>query len=270
LGLFWGVANLRHRQLGGRKEEWGRWLAGLFIGPDRDPSLSLFQIFFWTIITVWALAYVYIVTGSLASMTPSMMALLGIAGTGSVLARWIGVGTSQAADVKAAPTHQEFDFGQMLCTNGHFDLLKLQLFIFTLMIGVYVVWRIAETAAFPELDTNTLLLLGVSQGVYIGGKLTGTTGLSRAQTFKLDLDLKREVQTKLTAEIESLNKRRAEINSKKAAGAVLEASEEKELTAIQGDIAVREEKLKAANTQVEATLKDFNKALNDLGLPTVP
>ena len=51
-----------------------------------------------------------------------------------------------------------------------FDLMKLQLFVFTIVIGVYVVWRITDTATFPALDTNTLLLLGVSQGIYVGGK----------------------------------------------------------------------------------------------------
>ena len=35
---------------------------------------------------------------------------------------------------------------------------------------------------------NTLLLLGVSQGVYIGGKLASTTGLAKAQTIKLQLE----------------------------------------------------------------------------------
>src|SRR5215204_6115159 len=171
------------------------WIAGLFIGPDKDPSLSLFQIFFWTVITVWGLAYVYVVTGSLLSMTQSMMWLLGIAGTGSVIARWISSGTSGGSTsqppggsiaIVAAPAGarpKPLAFWQLLSTAGQFDLLKLQLFVFTLLIGAYVAWRIADTGAFPELDTNTLLLLGVSQGVYIGGKIASTTALSRAQAL---------------------------------------------------------------------------------------
>jgi hypothetical protein len=50
--------------------------------------------------------------------------------------------------------------------------MKLQLFVFTLVVGVYIVWRITDTATFPALDTNTLLLLGVSQGIYVGGKFS--------------------------------------------------------------------------------------------------
>jgi septal ring factor EnvC (AmiA/AmiB activator) len=76
--------------------------------------------------------------------------------------------------------------------------LKLQLLVFTLLIASYIVWRIMETAAFPELDTNTLLLLGVSQGTYIGGKLSSGTALNRAQTLKLDMDLKKDEIVDLT------------------------------------------------------------------------
>ena len=151
--------------------------------------MSLFQIFIWTVITVWGLAYVFLVTGSLLSLTTDMMALLGIAGTGSVLSRWIS--ESGQPPVPAAPTAKapKFKFWQMLSTkDGTFDLLKLQLFVFTLTIATYVVWRILDSGAFPTLDVNTLLLMGVSQSVYIGGKLAGTTALAQAQTLRLDLD----------------------------------------------------------------------------------
>lgn len=189
-----GAAAVQSKPLGT-----AHWFVGLFMGPDRDPSLSLFQIFFWTVITVWGLLYVYGVTGSLLTMTASMMALLGIAGVGSVAARWVAAANAPEGSGSQAPGAQSdpakgFQFWQMLSTNGSFDLLKLQLFVFTLTIGTYVVWRIADTAAFPELDANTLLLLGVSQGVYIGGKVAGGTGLSKAQALKVELDTRKKAR----------------------------------------------------------------------------
>jgi hypothetical protein len=108
--VFWWLLTLRNRQMARERRpskrshassDQARWIAGLFISPgDDDPSLSLFQVFFWTVITVWGLAFVFLETGNLLSLTPQMMALLGIAGAGSVLARWIamrsGGSTSQA------------------------------------------------------------------------------------------------------------------------------------------------------------------------------
>ena len=58
--------------------------------------------FFWTVITVWGLAYVFTVTGTLLSLTAEMLTLLGIAGTGSVLARLIA---SRRAMVTSPPAY---------------------------------------------------------------------------------------------------------------------------------------------------------------------
>jgi hypothetical protein len=192
VALFWWLLNLHHSQLVREhvadKDDWQSWRSGLFMGADNEPSLSLFQIFFWTVITIWGLAYVFVVTGSLLSLTQEMMWLLGIAGTGSVLSRLITSRPSLPAPATSPPGGVEF--WQMLSTNNSFDLMKLQLFVFTLVIGIYVIWRISDTGTFPALDTNTLLLLGVSQGIYVGGKFASNTALSRAQTAREALDLK--------------------------------------------------------------------------------
>jgi hypothetical protein len=173
--------------------------SGLFIGTDGDPSLSLFQIFFWTVITVWGYFYVFIVSGALLSLSTGVMALLGIAGAGSVLARWAAV-SGRSSSLGEAKARTDSSFWSMLNTNGQFDLLKLQFFVFTVVIGLYVVCRIADAAAFPELDANTLLLLGVSQGVYITGKLVGNSKLSTLQALRAELDILLEAKTNQTTE----------------------------------------------------------------------
>jgi hypothetical protein len=241
-----------------------RWIAGLFIGPDNDPSLSLFQIFIWTVVTVWGLAYVFLVTGSLLSLTPEMMALLGIAGTGSVLARWVaergqGGSTSQSS-VRQADT--QFEFWHILSTNGRFDLLKLQLFVFTLVIALYVVWRILDAGAFPALDANTLLLLGVSQGIYIGGKVVSTSPLSRAQALKLELDVKYAAERHLQDELSELNSKKKDLEDQKTA-LKDQFAKQAELNAISAAVVAKEKEiqdLKAATTAVKA---NYDKALKE-------
>lgn len=173
--------------------------SGLFIGTDGDPSLSLFQIFFWTVMTVWGYFYVFIVAGTLLALSTGVMALLGIAGTGTVLARWAAV-SGRSSSLGETRKTTDSSFWSMLNTNGDFDLLKLQLFVFTVVIGLYVMCRIADAAAFPELDTNTLLLLGVSQGVYITGKLVSNSKLSTLQAIRAELDLLSEANINLTKE----------------------------------------------------------------------
>lgn len=171
--LLGGVMYSRGQRLKPSDDAAPRWFSGMFIGSDGEPSLSLLQVFLWTSITLWGFFYVFIVAGNLLTMTTEMMGLLGIAGTGSVLARWIAAAAGNpvpsAATVAVEPPGDSF--WRMLATNGAFDLLKFQLFVFTIVTAMYVIWRIADAAAFPVLDANTLLLMGVSQSVYISGKL---------------------------------------------------------------------------------------------------
>jgi hypothetical protein len=265
-GLFWSLLSLRWKDQS--IPSGYAWYWGLFIGPDRDPSLSLFQIFIWTVITVWGLAYVFLVTGTLLSLTPEMMALLGIAGTGSVLARWIaerspGGSTSQPAG--AAP---KYEFWYMLSSKGEFDLLKLQLFVFTLMISLYVFWRILDTGAFPELDPNTLLLLGVSQGVYIGGKVAGASSVSRAHALKVELDVKTDALKNLIAKKTDAETRKAALDAAKAAhGAATPFPDEAKLVATTEEakkLATQEkeltENIKALDASYQAAVKELKLA----------
>lgn len=210
--LIWGLLALRYRKTyagldaNGKPlpKNWSLYFAGLFISEDDgEPSLSLFQVFFWTAVTVWALLYTYIVTGSLIGMTPEMMVLLGIAGAGTVAARWIAVtrGDYNIAPTGTVDSAKPVNFWDILSTKGRFDLLKLQLLIFTLLIGLYVVSTIAQSGAFPVLDTNLLLLMGVSQGLYIGGKVAGSSDLDDAQKIRSDYVTKaRAIADKTAAE----------------------------------------------------------------------
>ncbi len=202
-----------------------RWISGLFLGSDGTPSLSLLQIFIWTTITVWGFFYVYMVAGRLLSMTPEMMELLGIAGAGTVVARWVAA--SNAAPGSPSDDDASDDFWQMLSTNGTFDLLKLQLLLFTVVIGMYVVWRIADAGAFPNLDSNTLLLLGVSQGIYVAGKLTSTSDLSKAQAAKATVDTASQALANHQAEQAALQAQQATLSANlagaKAAGTPTDA-----------------------------------------------
>jgi hypothetical protein len=143
----------------------------------------------------------------------------------------------------------------MLSTNGQFDLLKLQILVFTLMIGGYVAWRIAENGAFPTLDPNTLLLLGVSQSVYLGGKVSATTSIAQAVGIKRDLDMQTSARSDLEAE-------RAKLQQRKDAGAALSPDESARLSALPGLIATADAKTAEAK-------KKFTDALAALGLTGV-
>jgi hypothetical protein len=156
---------------------------GLFSGRDNVPSLSLFQVLLWTLVTFWALLFVLLRTWSPVVLTIQIMALLGFAGVSSVASRWI---TSTRNPGGSAPVEAGIvkSFTAMLMTDDRPDLLKIQLFSFTVFAVGYVLVRVAQDSAFPTLDENLLLLMGVSNLTYLGGKLAEATPAERAQVLK--------------------------------------------------------------------------------------
>ncbi len=278
LGFVMWRKGLRRQHLGLE----ARWLSGLFVGPDNDPSLSLLQMFIWTVVTVWGMFYVFLVVGSLLTVTATMMALLGIAGSSSVLARFIAAangGSTSSGSTAAPPTTTPIqatvpsagssEFWKMLSTNGRFDLLKLQMFAFTVVVAIYVVSRILQVAAFPDLDANTLLLMGVSQGVYISSKLAAITPLAKAQGVKSDLDATQGEVERLTTSVTDATTARdekvaaaANVNpTDPAAKAAKDAVDQANVA-----LATQQALLEQAKARVVQLTSDYDKTLEPLGL----
>lgn len=141
------------------------------------PSLSSFQILLWTLVTVWALVFVFFETGSLLTMTPEFMILLGFAGTGSLVAKKISRDTPPPPPTEETKKKEATEetkkppwFLSIVEHNGQLDLFKLQLFLFTLLIAVYAIVWILRRSAFPPLEADFLLLMGISNGLYVGKK----------------------------------------------------------------------------------------------------
>jgi hypothetical protein len=138
------------------------------IGADGQPSLSLFQVYIWTALVLAGMLYVFFMSGDLLNISQQVLVLVGLAGVGSIGARWISTGTSGTVPATGG------GFWGMFVVEGKPDLLRLQLFLFTLTIWVYVAARVFYEQEFPELDPNVLLLMGISNGVYVGGKWAAT------------------------------------------------------------------------------------------------
>jgi hypothetical protein len=179
---------------------------GLFAGRDNIPSLSLFQVFLWTMVTMWALLYVLLLTFAPVILTEQIMALLGLSGATSVAARWIN--SNRTPGITAPIGGDVQDFWAMVMTDEKPDLLKIQLFSFTLFAVGYVLVRVTQTAAFPVLDTNLLLLMGVSNLTYLGGKVAEPAPADRAKALQSELDTAKK-------EVKRLEDRLAELDTEK-------------------------------------------------------
>jgi hypothetical protein len=141
------------------------------------------------------------VTGDLHNLTTSALWLIGIssatalgsmavdvvnqkppaaAGTGGAVAPGSGAGAAGvpgggvvvnagAALVNAMPFFQD-----LLGTDDGDSLHRLQMMIWTVVLGAIFVYSVLQNLVMPEFSTEALSLMGISGGTYIGFKLKET------------------------------------------------------------------------------------------------
>ena len=169
-------------------------------GSDNRGSLSAFQVFFFTILVFAMLSYVLLRTGVLSDLSTTVLELLGIAGIGAAAAK--GADSSKTA---LDPTNQAwlmnkgwFDqtstnaatdpsFYDLISSDGSFDVYRFQSLIFTGAVGLALfAGGVFQLASFT-VPQNILGILGLSQVVYIAGKLVTSNNATQLNAVITDL-----------------------------------------------------------------------------------
>ena len=124
------------------------------------------------------------------------------------------------AAISVPPPAAKPGFWGMFIVNGKPDLLRLQVFLFTVVIWLYVAARIYYEQSFPKLGIEVLTLMGISNGIYVGAKWAATgDSLAELKRLKLEQDT---YQDGLTVAQEELNRATANIDA-----AVTQTAQEK-------------------------------------------
>ncbi len=165
---------------------------------DWYPSLAMFQFLVWTFLVSFAYLGIYFVRISggifqpLPDIPPNLLTVMGI----SVLVPVASGGVSEVK-YKVPPTKDPPvplpPLSGMLEEGGKLTLARVQMFLWT-WIGVliYLVFlfsavskpemlRSVEKLSLPNVDDMLVVLMGLSQGGYVGGKLvtSQTTQITR-------------------------------------------------------------------------------------------
>lgn len=164
-------------------------------------SLSNFQIWWWTLIVIALLVFVWWTTANLAELNETIIWLLGIAGGGSVAARATAVvrqarGQQIVATELGSVAYQKLaKWSDLLTTDGQFDLFKLQMLLFTLLTGLYVVVTVVAEVVFPEIPDELLWLMGISNGSYVAAKVASSNPFSRVAALHAQKDALSDLKT---------------------------------------------------------------------------
>ena len=169
-------------------------------GPDNRGSLSTFQVFFFTLLVFVMLAFVLMRTGVLSDLSTTVLELLGISGIGAAAAKgtdssktsidpanraWLlNKGWFDSPNVRpdAQPT-----FLDLISSDGNFDVYRFQSLLFSAAVGgALFIGGVSQLSSFT-VPQNILGILGLSQVVYIAGKLVGENSASQINAVITDL-----------------------------------------------------------------------------------
>jgi len=180
--VLWGRA-----QVNGGKKEFNPLL--LTQGPFGRASLSNLQLFFFLVIVIWIILYGLTGTGELSGLSPDILSLLGIGAAGTAGAKatvtfrrrisngnWAWIKKKEWIECSLETKREEGEapsVGDLVSTDGQFDVTKFQAFAFTLIVGIDLLLTgliSADALASITIDQSYLALIGLSQVVYVGGK----------------------------------------------------------------------------------------------------
>lgn len=173
IGVFWGLVLLGGLFLLSFALTRGGILK-LAMTPQRRYSISKAQILWWTAIVLFAFAYVFYSRGYLLNVTEQILILLGISGATAVIAK--ATSMTRLVDVPFEFTrflekNRKPRLRDMFTIGDQPEVFKFQIFSFTIVAGIFVVFELWRGGNFPVLDPGILTLMGISGSVYIGSEI---------------------------------------------------------------------------------------------------
>ncbi len=139
-------------------------------------SVSTTQILFWTGLVIFASVYVFIVRGDFLTVTNQILILLGVSGGTAIAAKmnvqtgpkdWIPLDYFEGLRRTRLPSLRD-----LISAEDRPNIYKFQMLAFTLINGWVVISQLFAKYNFPEIPTEQLLLIGISNGTYLGNELS--------------------------------------------------------------------------------------------------
>ena len=186
------------------------------ITPVGRYSLSLLQVFWWSLIVAFAFAYVYSSRGSIFKPTPQVLTLLGIA-VGSALSA-IAIAASKVPNLdRFLPPPVQGDnrtasvrlpqLRDLFSDGGRLSVFKFQVFVFTALIGGTALAEVWQTGTFPAFEPEVLALMGISNTAYVASELGSDQQLKDIRDLTRQIDEGRVLRDRLSGDITALTTR---------------------------------------------------------------
>jgi hypothetical protein len=148
-------------------------------GPEPDSpahkpfSLARTQLALWTVVVVGAYLFIWTVLGTKNPLNQTALILIGVSALTGLTAT--AIDDKKAATNPAAAAVPKVSLGfwsDLLSDEDGFAISRMQMVVWTLALAFVFGYSVWTDLAMPDYDTVLLGLLGVSNGTYVGLKLT--------------------------------------------------------------------------------------------------
>jgi len=162
----------------------------LTAGQFGKASLSNFQIFGFTLVVLFRLLYTLFSSGVLSGLSNDILLLLGISAVGTTGSKVVALGNKRLTfsnwawlrnhewltigekGYEKKPELEDAKWSDLIKSGGSFDVYSFQLLGFSLLVAAELLVGIGSDLATFTLPQNFLSILGLSNVVYLGGKVT--------------------------------------------------------------------------------------------------
>lgn len=142
------------------------WFLRVLAAKDGHASISQFQLLLWTFVVGASAVYVMLLSGELVEIKPHLLVLLGISGAANLGARVTAPPVMRAAGAAAMPS-----WSDLVMNDGQIDPTRVQMLFFTLITAAFVLVYIVSVYELPDIPDGFMLLMGVSNSLYVGAKV---------------------------------------------------------------------------------------------------
>lgn len=144
---------------------------------ERPFSLGRVQMAFWFVLTVGAYTCIWLKTGEISNTIPdSILALMGISAGTTVISAVVDSNASSQAPATASGNFLQ----DLLSDSDGISFHRLQMFVWTIILGVVFINKVSTTLIMPDFDTQLLGLMGLASGTYLGFKIPAATAAAPA------------------------------------------------------------------------------------------
>ncbi len=152
------------------------WMLWLFPQMLRDHgnsdyafSLARTQMAIWGIVVIASSVGIFVALGTLEHVPSQTLMLMGISAATGLIARQIDSGRPP---VPASRTGSWKDFFTDICVgDAGASFHRVQVLLWTLLLSAYFIRSVCDVISMPVFDSSMLLLLGISNGTYLGFKV---------------------------------------------------------------------------------------------------